>query len=231
MRFHIHLWLIPFSLGAFALSRSPIAATPVKARPAPYALAEQKVSDHKESDQQTDIRVYNRKTGQTIWKSRLAGPGIATWTPDHRAVAIVDDSNPRRLLLWVEGKKVRIFTRLLVPARQIRALTKSRTAMGLVGGDLLAGDAFQQATLSPDKKRLLICSSENETGLAWGELWCLTLASHRWQQVYPEVSEAHWLGPRLARFTKVYTMKNRTGPGASDFSYYPKLIPARTTVR
>ena len=215
-------WLIPFFLGASFLS-SPL----LSANPAPYVLGQ-----HEISEDRTDIQVYNTRTGHPVWKCRLTRLLFATWSPDHRAVTIVDDLSSGdarcRLLIWEEGRNIRIFPHLRVPARQLRALTRERTAMGIIDGDLLAGDSFEQASLSPDKKHLMIRSSENMNPNDWGELWCLTLASGRLQQICPEVSEAHWQGSRRVRFTEVH-MSER--PSRADHSIMDMIVTYRPATR
>lgn len=194
MRFHIHFWLAPFFVGAVCLMCSPLVADP-----APFALVQ-----HKVGDQRTDIRIVNTKTGRTVWRKRLTGiqdPASISWSPDHRAVAIVDaldsGSHHFRILIWEAGRPVKVIPSLPLSAKQMRLFRTS------VRADILDVDSFEQAVLSPDKKRLLlrVSWSQGNATMGMGELWCLTLDSHHLQQIdYNTLDNVRWLSPRKVRY-------------------------------
>lgn len=161
------------------------------------------------------VSIFNLKTQRVVWKAQILDVQQVNWTPDHRAVVIVEpplggpsEDDPYRLIVWEAGKKTRIFSHLRF---SVRKYSRDQTALR---GDILAASCITQVLLSPDKKRLLIKASwsEGPATVGWGELWCLTLASRHLQQVCPEVEDdARWLSPHRVQCGRVENILKPNG--------------------
>src|SRR3712207_6019647 len=65
------------------------------------------------------LRVYNRKTGRTVWTRQVHSVSLIRWSQNGRALAVVDNvpssvDNPwwLRVIAWRVGEGVRIFQRV-----------------------------------------------------------------------------------------------------------------------
>jgi prepilin-type N-terminal cleavage/methylation domain-containing protein len=93
----------------------PVAARASEAAPPFYALQQTK-----ESDDLFNLRLYDKKTGQTIWTRKCFGAYSPRWSFDHRSFAIVighiygqntlinGQNIFMRLLYWREGHDVQL---------------------------------------------------------------------------------------------------------------------------
>jgi len=134
------------------------------ASPSPYALS-------KRVDKlQTRLRLYNRKTGHTLWKRTFLGAST-TWSNDHRALAIYTSSghlihfNPvsfppndyhYSVGIWREGEKVRLYSHQLY----------------------CTDDYIEYFLWSPDNRFVLMMTGgSGEVDIGAGELWCINAAT------------------------------------------------------
>ncbi len=148
----------------------------------------------------TRLRIYNRKTGRVVWSHLFGYVGEVSWSADHNAAAILvtHDTPQHRILIWQAGRGLRIISRLPIVAR-LDQITYHR--------NLLDSESLMQATLSPDKQRVLIRASWTQGGGAAdiGSLWCFSRkARHLRLLNQAAFGPAHWVSAEKIRFMPWY---------------------------
>ena len=186
-----------------------LAGVPARADQATYALRLHKITDNR-----TAVRIYNIKSGQTVWAKEMHeiynDHDSVSWSADHRMVAILDagEDGSFHVLIWSAGNKVRTISNICLT----RCYTRSHvTAMRR---NLLAVDAIIQIALSPDKRRLLIRASfsQGPATVDEGELWCWTIHTLHVQQISPcALGPAHWLTSRKVSFMTLKSIVDTQG--------------------
>jgi hypothetical protein len=163
------------------------------------------------------IRVYNRRTGKTVWTRTTREIETVRWSPDHRALAVVDswpgtvNGDPTtgithwRLVAWREGQPVRV----------LRSLPD------------VEGAEYLELSWSPDNQRwlLLIARGMGNADMRWFELWCLRLRDGRMERMTENaVSRVQWVGPRRIRY---WTTGSAYDPKTGVFRALPKTSHER----
>ncbi|MFN3652414.1 MAG: hypothetical protein ACK47B_22795 [Armatimonadota bacterium] len=177
----------PPSAGAAWLRRSVLlfgilAALPAipsdAATPRRYELEQRKISDA-----ETRLRLYNRRTGRTVWTRTIAQVEQIAWSKDGTALAVVDDragvwnrSGYFRLIYWRVGERVQV-------RDDLRPLERFE---GLI--DL---------EWSPDNRRLLLLGGLSMGALmvGTGDLWCFDTRADRSSMLAGDhdIAAAEWL--------------------------------------
>jgi hypothetical protein len=156
-----------------------------KSQASPFAIEQRPVGSHR-----TRIRVHSPKTGQTIWMRSVEFLAEIKWSPDHRALALLDSppASPGqswlRLIVWRAGHRVKEF-RTIPP--------------------LLEFDGIPHVAWSADNKRLLLLGARTQGSGDAGlySLWCFNVSNGRARKLtaYADrVTRAEWLGTRRIRF-------------------------------
>lgn len=130
------------------------------ASPPPYALSK------RVGQKQTVLRVYNRRTGRTVWK-RAFRDAYTTWSKDHRALAIYTSSGQLihfthtsstppdyhySVGIWREGEKVRLYSHQ----------------------PYCTDDYIEYFLWSPNDRFVLIMTGgSGEVDIGAGQLWCI----------------------------------------------------------
>jgi len=130
------------------------------ASPSPYALSK------RVGEKQTVLRVYNRKTGRTIWE-RAFLDAYTTWPKDHRALAIYTSSGQiihfahtsstppdyhYSVGIWREGERVCLYSRQ----------------------PYCTDDYIECFLWSPDDRFVLMMTGgSGEVDIGAGQLWCI----------------------------------------------------------
>jgi hypothetical protein len=132
------------------------------------------------------FRVFETATGKPIWKRGVKSIRGVYWSPDRRAVAVLDDRLSGawyyRLILWQEGERVRTLD----------------TFPPLRGADVNMWIAW-----SPDSQRFLLHESsiQGEAQTGRGSLWCVHPVTMRFHLVRRwDVTRATWIGTRRLRY-------------------------------
>lgn len=205
----IEVFLHICRLCVFLMATVWLADGPTRADQATYALKLHKVSDNR-----TTVRIYNMKSGRTVWARKLGeiynASDYVSWSADHRMVAILDagEDGSFHILTWSAANKVRTISSIPLTRRYTRSHV---TAMR---GNLLHVDAILQIALSPDKRRLLMRASfgQGSATVDEGELWCLSLRTLRVQQICPcALGSAHWINPRKVSFVNLKSVVDSQG--------------------
>lgn len=163
------------------------------------------------------IRVYNRRTGKTVWTRATREIEAVQWSPDHRALAVVDSwpgtlagdpsSSTRhwRLVAWRERQPVRIFQSL--PA--------------------VEDTEYLELIWSPDDQRwlLLMASGMGDADMRRFDLWCLRLRDGGLERVTESaVSRAEWVGAQRVRY---WVTGAQLDPKTGTYRALPKTIHER----
>jgi hypothetical protein len=148
------------------------------------------VQQHPLGPDRTLIRVYNSRTGKTIWTRQTRDPRLIRWSADRTALAVLDERLGEDgqepdwydLLVWRSGERVRTI-RFLPPFRRF--------------------ELVRALTWSPDKKRLLLLGpySQGDADQGFNALWCVRLQDDRTQLVSDAVvTRADWIGTARVRY-------------------------------
>lgn len=152
------------------------------------AVAAQQTYAHKltATDDRTDIRVYNSKTGRTIWTRSWPEDVAVKWSADRRSIAILDRSSG--LTTWRDGGRVQ---RMRVrPAKN---------------GPGEPPEYREAMDWSPDNQRLILIipSSQGEMTMRLGRLVVIRPAKRTTQEIeVNSVLWAEWLDARRIRYQK-----------------------------
>jgi hypothetical protein len=136
------------------------------------------------SPDKTEVRIFSRSTGRTVWAKQLLAVYRLQWSGDRKAVAIIEDAvgvrrEPYRLYIWREGSAVLTFD------------------------DLPGWETVQDVLWSADKHRLVFraAASMGEADQGFGRLWCLNLTSRTFSLIPGgDVTRAKWISPRRLRY-------------------------------
>lgn len=126
----------------------------------------------------SEVRVFDTKSGKTVWRRRFAAPSIA-WSSDRRTIGILDGEV---WTTWRAGGRVK----QVVLARQ------------------LSGEVVDESSMkwSPNGTRILVIGpmTQGESILNIGRLSVLTAGSSRVQRIADNVNHADWIGLRRVRY-------------------------------
>jgi hypothetical protein len=148
----------------------------------------------------TPIRVYNRQTHSTIWIRRTRYPRVIRWSPDHTALAVLDERVGEgnrdwyRLLVWRNGERVRSI-------RSLRPFQRFESVRDLIW--------------SPGRRHLLLLGpyGQGEADQGFNRLWCLHLRGERCQLLSNEaVTRAQWIGTTRVRYWTGKVVADRANP-------------------
>lgn len=165
-----------------------IAVRPVWAEKPTYAMDVQEHLNRKTSTSTCKQRVYERRTGKSIWLRHFPGYGNITWSKDHRAVVFETGPSEQerrrhlfdiKLVTWEAGGCVQaFFTRPPVH-----------------------DDYTENFFWSPDKKHLLFrTGSSGASDRDLGHLYCLNVLTHRVLLVNTATRRVQWAGNRRVKY-------------------------------
>ncbi len=123
MRF-LTLWFFVVHLaGMCCLVLTPSYANPVAYRSQQHSIGATRygLKQHKINATRTDVVIYNTITKRVVWMkklSRIDDSHHISWSADHKAVAIVDDSDEGgyHIIVWNASRKVQTISSIPLSA-------------------------------------------------------------------------------------------------------------------
>lgn len=201
------LLILLFCMVATVLTGVYAGAKSASARPPSYALQEPPARGY-----WSILRIYNRKTGRTVWRRKCYGAYSSSWSADHRAFAIAIGNlkgypnyynGQFRLLYWRAGESVRLVRH--------PELFKD---FDEIGTDI---------TWSPDNRRFAFRAGGMAT--PYGTLCCVDAKTGRFFFGPASVETYHWLGARRLRYIVMEIQPSHKFNPDGTFGYWVRRRP------